>query len=174
MINMLKLIGRLTVKKRLLTMISAMIGMVIGVVIGAELVAKIISESENSMKELSEKHLALFLLMSQWVKRKQEGKNLSAYFEKRGLKRIAIYGMSFAGETLVRELKDTETKVVYGIDRNVDDIYTSLEMVSINDKLKPVDAIVVTAITYFTEIQEQLESKVACPIISLEDVVCER
>ena len=42
-----------------------------------------------------------------------------------------------------------------------------------DDNLEDVDAIVVTAITFFDEIEEQLQSKVSCPIISLEDILYE-
>ena len=35
-------------------------------------------------RDFSKKHLELFLLMNQWVKLKQEGKNLSSYFENNG------------------------------------------------------------------------------------------
>ena len=168
-----KLNGGFCMKEGLLVIMTGISGMVVGAVIGAEIVAKIISESDNKLKEISEKHHSLFLLMYQWVKRKQEGKNLAMFFENNGMKRIAIYGMSFVGEALVRELMDTEIDVMYGIDGNVDNIYTNIKVVSINDKLEPVDAIVVTAITYFNEIQEQLEARVTCPIISLEDVLCE-
>ena len=41
------------------------------------------------------------------------------------------------------------------------------------DDLKPVDAIVVTAITFFDEIKEKLSEKIDCPIISLEDILYE-
>lgn len=55
--------------------------------------------------------------MNQWVKIKQEGKNLSEYFEESWYKRIAIYGMNYAGETLVDELKDIGITIAYGIDK---------------------------------------------------------
>lgn len=86
--------------------------------------------------------------MKQWVEVKQEGKNLSEYFMRSGYKNIAIYGMSYAGETLVNELKDTEINVKYGIDRNADSIYGEIDVVSMEDDLEEVDAIVVTAITF--------------------------
>ena len=59
--------------------------------------------------------MSLFLMMNQWVKVKQDGKNLSSYFEKEGYKQIAIYGMSYAGETLMEELIDSPVTVKYGI-----------------------------------------------------------
>ena len=39
--------------------------------------------------------------------------------------------------------------------------------------LETVDAVVVTAITFFDEIEERLSEKVDCPIISLEDILYE-
>ena len=122
---------------------------------------------------MSDKHLALFLMMNQWVKVKQEGKNLSAYFEKNGYKKIAIYGMSFAGETLVDELRGSDVYVAYGIDQNAETIYTDVEVVTMENTLAEVDAIVVTAISFFDEIEEKLSEKIDCPVISLEDILYE-
>lgn len=127
----------------------------------------------DSLQELSDKHLALFLMMRQWVKVKQEGKNLSAYFEEKGYHEIAIYGMSYAGEALADELEGTGIKVKYGIDQRADSICAEFEMVTKDDALENVDAIVVTPIKFFDEIEEDLGEKVSCPIVSLEDILYE-
>ena len=110
--------------------------------------------------------------MNQWVRVKQEGKDLSSYFVKHGYKRIAIYGMSYAGETLVNELKDSEIELAYGIDRR-NGLYSFIDILSVDELLPEVDAVVVTAITFFDEIEEMLSEKIACPIISLEDILHE-
>ena len=122
---------------------------------------------------MSEKHLALFLMMNQWVAVKQEGKNLADYFEEQGYKSIAIYGMSYAGERLLEELKGSDIRVKYGIDKNAGNIFLDVNMVTMEDELKPVDAIVVTPIFFFDDIEEELSQKIDCPIISLEDVLYE-
>lgn len=122
---------------------------------------------------MSDKHLALFLMMNQWVKVKQKGKKLSTYFEQNGYKRIAIYGMSYAGETLMEELRDTDVQVVYGIDKKADSIYADVDIVTMDDTLEEVDAVVVTAITFYDEIEDKLSDKIDCPIISLEDILYE-
>ena len=41
------------------------------------------------------------------------------------------------------------------------------------DTLDDVDAIVVTAVTFFDEIEDELHKKVNCPILSLEDILYE-
>jgi hypothetical protein len=144
-----------------------------GAVAAATAVGRIMGKSTQKAQGYADKHLALFKMMNQWVRVKQEGKNLSTYFENNGYKNIAIYGMSFAGETLIEELKNTDIKVAYGIDKNAESIYADVDVVSADDDLMDVDAIVVTAITFFDEIEEMLSEKVDCPIISLEDVLYE-
>lgn len=156
-------------KKGIISILSA----VIGAGIGAGTVGKISFEKENKILAMSDKHLALFLMMNQWVKVKQEGKNLAEYFNKEGYKNIAVYGMSYAGETLVEELKNTDIQVAYGIDKGADSMYSEVDIISPDEKLPKVDAIVVTAITFFDEIEEMLSKKIDCPIISLEDILYE-
>lgn len=156
-------------KKGVISVLSA----ITGAVLGAGAVGKVTGEKICKTKSMSDKHLALFLMMNQWVKVKQEGKNIADYFEKNGYKKIAVYGMSYAGETLIGELKDTDITIAYGIDQKADSIYADVDVVSMDGKLEAVDAVVVTAVTFFDEIEEQLCRKVDCPIISLEDILYE-
>ncbi len=153
--------------------VMSAISMLMGATAGAGVVGKVQGDKLKITKDMSAKHLKLFLMMNQWVKVKQEGKNLSTYFENKGYKRIAIYGMSYAGETLVDELKDTGIEVVYGIDQNADSIFADIDIVTMDDTLEEVDAVVVTAITFFGEIEEKLSGKLNCSIISLEDILYE-
>ena len=159
----------IAMKKAIISVLSALTG----AAIGAGTIGKITGETLNKTKNMSNKHLSLFLLMNQWVKVKQEGKNLASYFEKNGYQKIAIYGMSYAGETLINELKGSDVIIAYGIDKNADSIYADVDLVSMNDDLETVDAVVVTAITFFDEIEEQLSEKMDCPILSLEDILYE-
>jgi len=156
-------------KKGVISVISALTG----VALGAGTVGKVTGKSLNIARSMSDKHLALFLMMNQWVKVKQEGKNLASYFEKNGYNKIAIYGISYAGETLIDELKATGVTVAYAVDKNADAIYADVDVFTMEDDLEPVDAIVVTAITFFDEIEEKLSKKMDCQIISLEDILFE-
>ena len=61
--------------------------------------------------------------------------------------------------------------LAYGIDKNADNIYADIDVVSLNDKLDEVDVIIVTAITFFDQIVEELSNKVKCPIVSIEDIL---
>lgn len=156
-------------KKVVVSALSTVIGAAVGVVATGKEAQKTVDKTQK----MSDKHLALFLMMNQWVKVKQDGKNLSEYFEKHGYRKIAIYGMSYAGETLIDELKGRRIEVAYAIDRNADTIYADVDVVSMEEELAPVDAVVVTAITFFDEIEEKLAEKVNCPILSLEEILYE-
>lgn len=156
-------------KKGIISALSALAG----VTVGAATVAKTMGDSTQKAQAMSDKHLALFLMMNQWVAVKQEGKNLADYFEKNNYHSIAIYGMSYAGERLLEELKDSKIDVKYGIDKNADGIYSDIELVTMEDKLETVDAVVVTPIFFFDQIEDELSKKISCPIISLEDILYE-
>lgn len=151
----------------------SLVSMLAGALVSAGAVEKFERGRLRKTEEMSEKHLALFQMMNQWVKIKQDGKNLSLYFIKNNYREIAVYGMSYAGETLVNELKNTEVKVKYGIDKKADYIYTDIGIISLTESLEEVDAVVVTAITFFDEIEKKLSEKLDCPIISLEDILYE-
>lgn len=156
-------------KKGMVSILSLTTGIMAGVAIGLYKGEK----KRASEKGMSEKLLTLFLMMDQWVSVKQEGKNLSGYFEKNGYKKIAIYGMSYAGIALARELKNTATEVKYGIDKNAGNLSAPIKVLSPESDLDKVDAVVVTAVSYFDQIEEELRRKFGCPILSLEDIVYE-
>lgn len=156
-------------KKSIVMVLSAMSGFVFG----AGIFGKIENKATKKEQKMSEKHLALFLMMNQWVQIKQEGKNLADYFDKNGYKNIAIYGMSYAGERLVYELSGSNITVEYGIDKKAEEIYSDIDIVSPDENLKDVDAIIVTSIFFMDTIEEMLSKKVSCPIISLEDILYE-
>lgn len=151
--------------------IGLITSILMGAIVGSGFTLKRASQTVQRQKRMSEKHLALYLMMNQWVRVKQEGKTLGGYFEKNGYKKIAVYGMSYAGETLLNELKDTGIEVAYGIDQKADERYSDVDIVSPDDELQSVDAIVVTPITFFDEIEEKLSKKIDCPILSLEDIL---
>lgn len=139
---------------------------------GAGIVGMISGEQVGKMHKASDKHLALYLMMNQWVRVKQDGKNLVSYFDKHGYRRIAIYGMSYAGKTLIRELHNSDIEIVCGIDQR-EGMDAEIEMVAMDEIQQDIDVIVVTAITFFDEIKENLMQKVSCPVISLEDILYE-
>lgn len=153
--------------------IGETLSLMMGTILGAGVVGKIIMKRAKTQKENSDKHLALYLMMNQWVKVKQKGKNISEFLLQRGYKKIAIYGMAFVGETLYDELKDSRIEIAYAIDRNADSIFAEIDVVSPDVELDEVDAIIVTPIFFFDEIEEMLSEKTDADIVCMEDILYE-
>lgn len=161
--------GEIDMKKGIISVLSA----VAGAAAGAGAVGKVMEEGAEKARAMSDKHLELFLMMNRWVEVKQEGIELTDYFLKNGYKSIAIYGMSYAGERLLCELKGSDIEVKCGIDQRADEIYSEVDVITLDDEIPQVDAIVVTSIYFFDEIQEKLEALTDKPVISLEDILYE-
>lgn len=125
----------------------------------------------DKMESKSNKFEFFYKLLITWVEMKQEGKSLVEYFEYNNIKSIAVYGMRELGERLVKELEGSDIEIKYIIDQNAGKIDTKYPKCTPDSELEPVDAIVVTAIYYFQDIEEKLSKKVDYQIISLEDVV---
>lgn len=154
-------------KKGMLAFLSALTGAIIGIA-GT---GKICLRNTSKVQNTSEKYFELFLLMNQWVKIKQEGKSIADYLSHKKYKTISIYGISYAGETLIEELKNSSIEITYAIDQNADNICSEIEVFDPNDTLPSVDAIIVTPVYYFRSIKEKLELKTNANIISLEDIL---
>lgn len=113
----------------------------------------------------------LYQYMNRWLFLKQRGISLGSFFVSRGIQTIAIYGFHFMGQRLFDELKDSRVEVAYAIDRNPAMEDYNIPILSPDDTLKHVDAVVITPMWDFLEIKDNLSTKLDCPMISIEDVL---
>ncbi len=120
-------------------------------------------------------NLRLFYLnlLANWLKLKREGKSLSKYFEDNYLKNIAIYGLGNLGQEVYYELLNLENvKVLYGIDKNAKNLnIDNFKILLPNEPLEKVDAVIVTPLQYYNEIEETLNKIGIKNVISIEDIV---
>lgn len=158
-------------KKGTLSILSTMLGAAVGVAGVKVLETKKVSGNADRYKELSDKHLAIVRLFNQWMIAKQAGKSIVEYLHNKNIKTVAIYGMHYVGERLYDELKDSDIEVKYAIDRNANAIYSEVDVVTPEDTLEEVDAVLVTAIYYFDAIEDMMSEKMDCPILSLEEIL---
>ncbi len=156
-------------KKGIISVLSTLIG----TAVGAGVVEKVERANLSKIQNLSDKHFALYRMMNEWVKVKQKNKSIADYLEKKGYTRVAIYGMNYVGETLLTELENTNVRVLYAIDQNASNIYSDVDVVTPEENLEEVDAVIVTPITFFDEIERKISEKMDCPIISMDDILYE-
>lgn len=158
-------------KKPVISLLSTLVGTGIGAVAVSKGVVEKKSKEVDKWKELADKHLVLMQLFNQWMITKQEGKSVTDYFLRENINSIAIYGMSFVGERLYDELKDSNIEVKYAIDRKADRIYSDVDVITSDEMFEEVDAIVVTPVFYYEEIEKLLSKKTDIAIISFEDIL---
>lgn len=159
-------------RKEAASILSLLAGGAAGSLVASAAISKKLNKKVKTETGYAQKHLKIMEVFNQWLSLKQEGKSLVSFFEDYEYKTVAVYGMSFLGERLVQELKDSGIEVKYAIDKNADNIYTDgVEVKDLSDDLPEVDVIVVTAVYFFDEIEEELCDLVNYPIISLEDVI---
>lgn len=151
--------------------VTMVMGAVIGIAIEEKVIGKIRKKTISRVEDENMKFHEFYSLLLQWVHMHNEEKSIGAYLKKCGYHTVAIYGMKELGEELLYELKDSEIEVKYAIDRNADELYAETDVHHPDEELEPVDAVIVTAVHWFDDIERDMKKRLNCPILSLEDVV---
>lgn len=152
-------------------LITAALGAAAGLAAGEKTIGKARKKVMREIEEDDAKFHEFYAILLQWVHMHNEGKTIGAYLQRCGYHTVAIYGMKELGEELLYELKDSEVEVKYGIDKNADDLYVGTDVYRPDEKLESVDAVIVTAVHWFDEIEKDMKEKLGCPVLSLDDVV---
>ncbi len=118
-----------------------------------------------------EKFYQMFRLMDDWMNKKIKGNKVEEYLLKKNYRNIAIYGMSYIGQTLINELEDSEICIKYGIDQNSEIYWDLFPIVAPQEMTDDIDAVIVTALSFYDGVKNTLQGKINCPIISLEEIV---
>lgn len=113
----------------------------------------------------------LYKYMNRWLFLKQRGISLSSFFISQGILNIAIYGFHFMGQRLYDELKATSVKVAYAIDGKPAKTDFEISILSPDDVLEHVDAVVITPVFDFFEIKNNLSQKLDCAMFFIEDIL---
>lgn len=159
--------------KVILGILVIVIVYIVGFCMGCSWIFKRNFELVKKQCERGDRFSRMFRALNQWLTLKEESREIAEYFRNMNYHNIAIYGMGYLGKHLVRELKKTEIKINYTVDKKVNEPVEGIKIFRPKEVLPEVDVIVVTALIDFEEIADQLERKVECPIISLEDILFE-
>ncbi len=124
-------------------------------------------------KALVQKNDQIIRAFERWMKLKQKGKSIAAFLQQSGYSHVAIYGFGKLGACLYEELRDSKVKVDYIIDKNPDVISVEKDKYSVGVELPDTEMIIVTSITFFNQVQDEVIDYCRCPIFSLEDILQE-
>lgn len=128
--------------------------------------------AQEKVRNTEEKKFeTMFKYTELWLRIKQQGYSLKDYFLKRNIGRIGIYGMGFLGCDLYDELEDTDIDVLYVMDREPETIDRIVPVVSADENLPYVDAIVITTISMEDKMKEWLREICVYPVIGLTEIL---
>lgn len=125
----------------------------------------------GNINENYHKILSYYFILNDWLSNQTYGYKVDDFFIKNNYSTIAIYGMKELGLLLYDKLEKTDINVKYVIDKNPEIVTKKIKCYRPTDSLPDVDAIIVTASYYFSDIRKQLEHT-GYKIHSIEDVVC--
>ena len=113
-----------------------------------------------------------------WMYLNIRNKRVDHYLRDCNYKKIAIYGMNYFGNRLYDALYRSSVEVVFGIDIGADGIEHDIpiyrmDSLELAEKLTYVDVIVVTAISSYQNILNDLKKLCDKPIMSIEDIFLE-
>lgn len=110
-------------------------------------------------------------VLKQWLYFSEKGVRIEEILLKKGYKNIAIYGFGTLGDCLYHSLSSSLIiKIIYGIDKRAHCFKYNFPVFLPEEDIPLADVIIITLPGDFGNIRDKLVRKVACNIISIEDV----
>lgn len=119
----------------------------------------------------SRKFQKSYQCLNKWIGNLENDKHICDYLMEKRIETVAVYGYGELGRHVLAELTGSSVLVKYLIDRNYNIGRSSLPVVSPEDELEEVDAIIVTPILEYAAIEAKLQKKTDAEILSLEDII---
>lgn len=124
-------------------------------------------------EKLVERYQCYWRVLHQWMLLKENGISVGEYLHRKGIKKVAVYGMGMLGLHLIRELEGGPVEIICGIDRAAEALHQSFPVVAPDGLTDDVDAVIITPIYAFDEIYAALREKYQGKILSLMELVTE-
>lgn len=142
------------------------LSLIIAIFIGKHSYAKKVVD----MKKRGDRFMSYYYLLVYWLEICQRGDSLKKYFYERNYNNIVIYGYGPIGKRLLEELRRADINVCLIVDSNLAEEDSMLGRIEDLEKQKA-DVVIVTPTFAYKDIKKNIEDKVSCPIVSLDDVV---
>lgn len=160
-------------KKGVISILSTLAGAAAGAATAGIAVGNLKGKEIDKQARRANKNASVIDALARWVSIMQDGKSVKDFFVENNYKTVAIYGYHYIGERLFEELRKNGIEVKYAIDQNRSGLQADIEVKKLEDDLEEVDAVIVTPVFYFNEIEDKLVEIFDCPIISFEEVLSE-
>ncbi len=134
-----------------------------------------VDETRSDLSRLGtalRKQIEFYEVLCKWVNKIQSGHTIRELMNERGYQRVSIYGYKELGQLLYQALDGSGIEIVQIIDRNGKNIEAERDILPpdvISDD--GVDAMVVTVLSGFQHIYEDLKAKYRFDVISIRELV---
>lgn len=119
-----------------------------------------------------QKSVLFYWVLTRWMELKIGGFCIADILNRLEYNHVAVYGYAELGQLLCKELANTQIRVLYIIDKKVKDTgAANLPVYAPRKGLPEVDAVVVTAVYYFEDIEEELSQMGYDNIVSLRTLL---
>lgn len=143
-----------------------------GVIAGIYTTIKLANKAFNGQLAQMDRAESYLELLNGWLYKKNRQQSVEEFFIKHQYHTIAIYGYSDIGQRFYEEIRNlNEVKAAYIIDQNADNIIAEIPVYKPGKDLPDADAIIVTPIFAYIEIESMLKELVQIPVLSIEDVI---
>ncbi len=118
-----------------------------------------ITDIVNNYENERNRYMCYYYTVREWLLNKQKGKSIQEYLEKNNIHTIAIYGMGTLGEILYCDLKNTNIKIAYIIDKIAENNYHEIPIINLENikNYSIVDAVIITPICDYIDIVQKME-----------------
>jgi len=151
------------------SVITCLLGTTAGILVTGKIFGKLLEEQRGKV----DKFRNYYNMLNQWIQLRQRNVKIESYLKEHSYETVAIYGMGEVGMRLYEELKNTDVKVKYAVDRQDTNPYPELKICSKGEPLSTADVMIVTAIFDFKKIKKEMKEKIDFPVISLETIIYE-
>lgn len=110
-------------------------------------------------------------ILDQWLTLDEEGISIESILEKKGYRRVAVYGMGTMAIHFIKALENSSVSVEYAIDKSFAEYYANVKIVAEDDVLGQIDVIVCTNPNENVEAVQKIADRLNCDVVSLADVI---
>lgn len=110
-------------------------------------------------------------ILKHWLRMKNNEINVLEYVKERNIKRVYLYGNTDFAELMAVELRNDDIKVCGIIDRRADYIYSKEKLYRLDEDISDAELIINTVTSKHDKIVNDLQGKVYCEIISLDEII---
>lgn len=152
-------------------MFAGIVGGLMGILIGATGIKKMNDKVIKEKEVTKQRYRQYYDILNYWMESNLRGKTIPDYLKEKKYNNIVIYGMGEMGNRLYEQVRGSDIRVHYAIDKNPISGYSELNVVGAAMETDGIDAVIVTPVYDFDKIKTDLKGSFSCEIISLEEII---